>query len=276
MAETQKVAINLYDHTIQVVYYPTSHQYKIDWKNIISVSSISWVVDKPHLLKWVSDLCIKTLESYLKDGVKINMTHVIEAATMYKAKQAEAKYAGTIVHDWIEAYSKWLNPDIPEMNEKDPDPQIEQARNWILAFLKWKDENNVKFIKQEVFVYSKKYGYGGRFDAIIEIDWAKYLVDYKTSKSFYEMEYDMQTWWYLQAYNEELAYLVDKWYDVSDSIVDSRMILMFGKETWEFSVHKLTDLNTAISCFNAAHILLKRKKEVDAKQKAAYLESKNQ
>lgn len=261
MAETQKVEINLYDHTVKVVYYPTSHQYKVDGKNIISVSAVSGIIDKPFLLKWVSDLAFNTLNEYLNQWVVIKTPHIIEACNMYKAKQAEAKYVGTLVHDYVENYSKWLNPDVPE--EHPEDAQVWQIRNGILSFLKWKTEHNVKFLVQEVFVYSKKYGYGGRFDAIIEVDGKRYLVDYKTSKSFYEMEMWMQTAWYFQAYTEE-----------SGDNLDGRMILMFNKETGDFSVHAMDNLEEDTECFNAALVLLKRKKILDAKQKQEYLASK--
>ena len=263
MAETQKVEINLYDHTVQVVYYPTSHQYKVEGKNIISVSSVSGIIDKPHLLKWVSDLAFRTLNSYLEQGVTIRTPHIIEACNMYKAKQAEAKYVGTLVHDYVENYSKWLNPKIPE--EDLNDPQVWQIRNGILSFLKWKEEHDVKFIVQEVFVYSKKYGYGGRFDAIIEVDGKRYLVDYKTSKSFYEMEMWMQTAWYYQAYTEEYG-----------DVLYGRMILMFNKETGDFSVHVMENLDEDVECFNSALVLIKRKKILDAKQKQEYLSSKKE
>jgi ATP-dependent exoDNAse (exonuclease V) beta subunit len=63
----------------------------------------------------------------------------------------------------------------------------------VLAFLKWKTDNDVEFLEVERLVYSKQYEYVGRFDLIAKVNGKKMLIDYKTSKGFYPMEMGMQT-----------------------------------------------------------------------------------
>lgn len=59
-----------------------------------------------------------------------------------------------------------------------PPAQIPYA----LAYKRFLDERQPKFISMEKAVISLTHGYGGTFDALMEIDGVRTLVDYKTSK----------------------------------------------------------------------------------------------
>lgn len=243
---TEKVDISMYNNEVTITFLPNSHTYKIDWEKIISVSAICWILDKPALIYRATWLTRDYLINLYNNNHSITSDEIIRASNLHREKKAEATYTGTLVHNYVEQYTRWEQPELPE---------DEWARNWILAFLKRKTDHNVEFILQEKLVYSKQYGYVGRFDAIIRVDWKVYLADYKTSKDFYPMEMWMQTAWYLQALQEETGMELD-W----------RMILRFDKNTGEFHVHTLDDYEADRIAFNSALILAKRKKYLDSKK----------
>lgn len=242
---TEKVDIPMYDNQVTITFYPNSHIYKVDGDNILSVSAIVWVLDKPALIYRATWLTRDYLIELYNNNIPITSEEIIRASNMHKEKKAEATYTGTLVHNYVEQYTRWETPEIPE---------DEWTKNCILAFLQWKTDHNVEFILQEKLVYSMKYWYVGRFDAIIRVDWKVYLADYKTSKQFMPMEMWMQTAWYLQALQEETG-----------MELDGRMILRFDKITGDFEVHILEDYEADREAFNAALILAKRKKLLDKK-----------
>ncbi len=244
---TEKVDISMYNNEVTITFLPNSHQYKVNWKTIISVSAICWILDKPALIPRATGLGRDYLIELYNNDMPITNEEIIRASNKWREKKAEATYTGTLVHDYVEAYSRWEKPELPE---------DEGAKNWILAFLKRKTDHNVEFVLQEKLVYSKRHWYVGRFDAIIKVDEKIYLCDYKTSKDFYAMEMGMQTAWYLQALQEETG-----------MELHGRMILRFDKSTWDFHVHILDDYESDVQAFNSALLLAKRKKHLDSNKK---------
>lgn len=83
---------------------------------------------------------------------------------------------GTRAHAWIENH-------ITSKQTLMLDDDIKPAVN---AFLQWESEHKVKYVKSECMVYSKCYEYAGRFDVLAEVDGYLTLVDFKTSKAFYD------------------------------------------------------------------------------------------
>jgi ATP-dependent exoDNAse (exonuclease V) beta subunit len=185
MTEIEK--INLYSGEVVIDYYPTSHRYKKDGQFLLSVSAISGIVDKSNaLITWATNLAKDFLLEKMGDQKEITLceAEIIEACQQHKVKKKEACDIGTMVHNRAEAYAKGENPELPT---------DEKVKNGVLAFLKWKTDNQVEFLEVERLVYSKKYEYVGRFDLIARVNGKKMLIDYKTSKHFYPMEMGMQT-----------------------------------------------------------------------------------
>ena len=56
----------------------------------------------------------------------------------------------------------------------------------ITNFLKWEKDHDVKFLKSEQVVYSKKYDYCGTFDNNAIVDGYLSLIDFKTSSGVYD------------------------------------------------------------------------------------------
>lgn len=245
---TEIIKKTLYWWGVEIDFYPNSHQYKLNGERITSVTTITWIVDKsPQLMYRAINLYKELLLEYRNQWLEIDKEVIEKWAKEYKTVSKEATDVWTLVHDYCEAYANALNPELPEN---------EQAKNWCSAFLNRVRNNDIKFIENERFVYSRKYNYCGKLDTIIEWNWKTYLADFKTSKAVYLLEYWMQTSAYLEAYQEETG-----------KRIDGRIIIKLGKETWDFEVHILEDHEKDFQAFLSALTLLNRKKECEKLQK---------
>ena len=134
-------------------------------------------------------------------------------AQQHRIKKEKAATTGTIVHEYAEHFSLGLKPEIPT---------DEQARNGVLAFLKWIEAEGLKIQNPEQLVYSKQWDYAGIADAEATKDGKLYLLDYKTSKGIYnEMRFQVSA--YMNALNEMKKGKYEGYY-----------ILKFGKEDGNF------------------------------------------
>lgn len=108
-------------------------------------------------------------------------------------RKSESAGIGSAIHDSIDDYIK-NGGDIKKTVEKFNEAPVEVEaflKNYI-AFMKMKD---MKAITSENYVYSERYGYAGTFDALVERNGKKYIVDWKTGRS-----YPIKTGWQLAAY----------------------------------------------------------------------------
>lgn len=200
MPITTDLGINkylLYNGTVTLMFNPIGHRYTVNGEKKIGVTTALSVISKPALLQWAVNVAIDELKVNLKAGVaydELQLANTLESARLaHKKKKEEAAGFGTLVHNWIEKYIKGQNPE----------PLVNKTLNdAVQTFLKWVEQNNVKFIASEKPVYSKKYDYCGTIDFICEIDGKKYIGDLKTSKGIYD-EYSMQVAAYRYADEEE-------------------------------------------------------------------------
>ena len=251
MAGTVTEEIKIYDKTI--MFYPTSHQYKLvvgekksDRQTIDSVSRICGIVDKSDaLLIWASRLCSDYLLSLpvknrTDDEVKV-------AVNKHREKKEEAANIGTLAHAWAEEYIKKGDISIPD------DPQVANAVNW---FLEWISNHDIEWLASERFVYSNEHNYVGICDAIAVIDGKKYLVDFKTSNRIRMLEYGMQTAAYKHAYEEET-------WDRIDGIVIVRFAKDAMDSVFEVAEIKDTEFDFFFDLFLSAQKLYRAKKLYD-------------
>lgn len=218
---TERITKQLYNGAVTIEHWPESHRYKLAGERtyLISVTAVTGMLDKSRpLIIWATRLTGDYLRRFLdkNTGQKFSAEELYpiidEAVDQHNKKKEEAGNIGDIVHDFAEKFAKG------EVHEV-PNDLPEEARNAISQFLDWVIANKVVFIEAERFVYSKKYGYCGKFDAVVEIKGKKYLVDYKTSNSVYD-EHRYQTSAYLGAFEEETGIKLD-----------GIMIIPFSKET---------------------------------------------
>lgn len=243
----------LYNNTVELSFDENRHIFKANGTNVISVTACTSIIDKSRpLIYWAvnlsRDYMLANIKDLIADSKGDDILRLIEEASkQHSIKKEEAATAGTEAHKWCELFIKAkTKKDYPEL-PKDP-----KVYNAVTAFLKWVDEHEVKFIDSEKHVYSKKYKYAGIMDASAVINRKKSVIDFKTSKGFYN-EFRFQVAAYQAADEEETGkeYSGDKW------------IVKFDKETGEFDARQFDgqkeDFKAFLSCLN----LRMRLKELD-------------
>ena len=189
----------LYKGEVEITFYPDSHRYKLAGERsyLTSVTAITGIIDKSRvLIPWAVGLTGAFLRKYLEEAAANNFTKeelysvIDEALVQHTVKKEAAADTGSQVHDIAQKIGEELRDNLPlsDIDENLPD----QVKNGVAAFINWVVDRNVKFIECERMVYSRKYGFVGITDAIIEIDGKRYLIDYKTSKGVYnEQKYQL-------------------------------------------------------------------------------------
>jgi hypothetical protein len=188
---------NLYNGDVEVTFESFRHQYKEGGRVVPSVTTILSVINKPQLISWAANMAVETISSQITPGIAYDemqlMTIMESGRIAHQKKKTDAAALGTFVHDWVEKYIK---------GEPSPMPVNPILRDSIEKFLLWVEKYNVKFLKSEQIIFSKKYRYTGKLDFICSINDELYLGDLKTSKGIYN-EMWVQTAAYRQAREEE-------------------------------------------------------------------------
>lgn len=205
---TEKINIDLYNGEESVTFYPKSHRYKVNGEWLKSVTQIVGIIDKPGLKYWSVDCMRKYMEQEIgqSGGRKYSSKEMLEmvqvASKEWERVVDEACDIGGMVHDWVEDFAAHGTTTIDPSSPK-------EVRQGIKAFLKWYNANDVKFLETERLIYSREYGYVGRFDCIAEVNGKKTLIDWKTSKDLYSSQL-YQVAGYALAYQEEMGEVLDQ------------------------------------------------------------------
>lgn len=189
-----------YKGSVEIKFYPNSHRYqRVGEKDyLIGVTTATGMMDKSRpLIIWATRLCQSYLKELLDSGKAIDELDIKAAIEQHTVKKEAAATSGTLVHEWAENYIKGLKPEMPE------DPQV---MNGVMAFLRWVNENDIRFIASEKKVYSKKYDYVGTMDCSFTMGKEDHKIihpgDFKTSSGIY-LEMAMQVSAYQEAEAEE-------------------------------------------------------------------------
>lgn len=152
-----------------------------------SVTTITGMLDKPALTYWSAGCAADYINNLLL-GRKGHVTRAQLAEALVAARKEwrnVSKVAcdiGSSVHDLCEEWAKTGRISVT--------PSDESVLNGWNAFLAFVAENNMVTHAAEVIVYGP--GYGGRVDWVGELNGVMTLIDFKTSKGFYD-EYKYQT-----------------------------------------------------------------------------------
>jgi len=237
----------IYNKTVKIYFDENRHMYFNEaGEHLTGVTTITGVVDKSGpLMFWA----VKMAKNYLIDNWNTRkqitesqkMELLEEASKQHRIFKEKAADIGTKIHEWI---SKKI------MGEKQEMPTDEKVVNGITAFIKFQNENKVKWIESERLVYSKKYSYCGLLDAAGMIGKDLVLIDFKSSNAIYD-EMRFQVAGYQIAYEEETGKKFDR-----------TMIIRFGKEDGEFEINELDNQEKDKKAFLACLELKKRLKEL--------------
>lgn len=159
-----------------------SRAYGIEGIEYPSVTTILGVLSKGDaLLGWAAKCAVQYVrENHAASGLENALKF---AEFKWKEARDEAADIGSEIHDLIHKYIKFGKDAAGVLR-----PEVE---NGFLAFLDWEKEHKVKWISTELQVVSRVHGFAGTLDAICLFDGMKYLIDFKSSKGFYD-GFDMQ------------------------------------------------------------------------------------
>jgi len=227
-----------------------------DGRKVESVTGATGKLDKSGaLVGWAVKLFREFLYEKLRDGMKITEDLVFEGSRQHTIRKDKGADIGTAIHELIELYIKGKKPATPE---------DEKIKNGFLAFLKWQNENKVRFLKSEEIVYSRKYDFAGIMDIEAKVNGKLAIVDIKTSSGLYnEMRY--QTAGY-QCAKEEMT---GKKYD-------ERWIIRLAKEdkldykgnvienAGDFFAYRIDDYKKDLPAFLGLLAAKRREKELES------------
>lgn len=115
---------------------------------------------------------------------------------------------GTLIHDAIE---RLLHGEELDLKRDYSDTLYKDARKHIMSFHDWFHafKPDVKSIKPEFVVGSKKYKYGGTLDLFCTKDKESWVIDFKTASGIYS-NHERQIAAYKHAYEEMTGKKIDK------------------------------------------------------------------
>lgn len=221
----------------------TRHIFYVNGEKLnTSVTGITGIIDKSGaLVGWAVKLFREFLLEKISSNKNITEDDVLSGSKQHIIAKQKAGDIGTEIHKWAELYIKKKNPPMPE---------DEKVKNGALAFLKWIDENKVKFINSEECIYSKKYKYAGILDLEAKVNGELCIVDFKSSNGVYD---DMR----FQVAGYQLAKE-----EMTGKKYDTRWLIQFGKETGDFKAHRLDDYKKDRDAFLACLTIKRRLAEL--------------
>lgn len=246
---------------MQLDYYPNSHAYKINGDRKIGISTVGDTLDKPGLKLWPRDETLKYLRRAFvpQNNGKLVFPQTIKelealfevAGNQYNLKRDKGADTGTAAHAWLEEFltavtEKRELPQFPEDVElptKD-DPryslnpwlfedetqsaiEVNNLNNALKLFVAWFFEEGVQVVHFERIVYSKKYDFAGRFDAIFLIKGKLYMVDFKTNNPSRDFPNGIFPEMFCQVGGYDLAFTEE----FPDVRFDGHLIINFSKKT---------------------------------------------
>jgi hypothetical protein len=112
-------------------------------------------------------------------GLGLSLDELLERASKnWMTVKEEAAGIGSEIHDLIEKYIQHGKDAVGQYR-----PEVTHG---FLAFLEWERAHGVKWIKSEFQIVSNVHGYAGTLDAICIYEDRPYVIDFKSSKGFYD------------------------------------------------------------------------------------------
>jgi hypothetical protein len=169
-----------------------------------------------------------------------------EIANLYDKRDSAAE-AGTLAHSLVEAHIH--NLPLPDLSTHAPEI-ASQATQGYENYLRWKDDNKIEILYQEMELTSAKHLYGGCPDAIGRDSRGQLcILDWKTSNGVY-LDYLLQ----IAAYN-------NLWIEAhpDQPLTGGFHLLRFSKEHADFAHHYWSELDEAWEMF----LLFRRAYDLD-------------
>lgn len=243
------------------------HFYKIEGETerLNSVTSINKYAGDPSkteaLMGWANKLFANHAESVLTEyikGVKEELEKVrieeIIVDTKFIKRIADGLDIDKLMKDGKAQRKIFLNnagdigtrlhAAVDEFFKTNKIPALDNDTNQAFQnFMKWWNTNNYKVILADTIVASRKYRFGGRFDALFEDkDGNIVIADFKTSSSIQSIEYKLQLSAYMEALKET--------YGITN--VKYGLLIRFDKEKIAFETLVVNNLDDYFKGFLGA------------------------
>ena len=157
----------------------STYQHPHTGQQVPSVTSISGLIDKPHLVPWSAKLAAEFAADNAEEvlGLSDRDLRVACITTGGKRLRDKGKNIGSSAHNAIEALTlgRMTFEDVPE-----------EVRHHVKGWSEWVKAFVDSFLLVEATVWSHRHGYAGTLDTVVRLkDGRNCLVDYKTSKDVY-------------------------------------------------------------------------------------------
>lgn len=278
--------LKFYNDSVTLQFSERDHiYYRIDDgvpTAVEGVTSVCSIIDKSmYLIPWACKMMetklLRTMPKHAAESDEISIKWndfeqlVADAKRAHKEILVDAGDVGTAAHNWIEDSIRWAiaknNGVVTELTKAEPSDA--RAINCGNAALDWMKEHNVRWLKTEHKIYSKKWEYAGTMDGLAEVNGVLSVVDWKTSNHL-RTDYLLQTAAYWHAHFEEFY---------EDDISD-RWILRLGKEEGDFEPWHLgpdtlaDDFAAFTNCLTLRRILATIENRTKAEKKERTIKKK--
>ena len=167
----------------QFTFNKEKHEYLLDGKRMTGCTTILGILAKPALIPWASKMATEYIRENIgkfdiKDPKQFEQL-LLEAKNAHAKRKEKAGDWGTKTHEEISNFINWW---IKFNTGKGPG----KPQKWsepVIRFMKWGEENKVKFLDTEKIIYSEKLFVAGTVDFVCEIDGQRWIGDIKTSGS---------------------------------------------------------------------------------------------
>jgi len=164
-------------------------RYTINGIQVPGVTSILDLLDKgPAIIQWAVNNAVLYIDKHFLEYTSEEDFQELLTMAKFKYRQMskEALDIGSQVHDIISQYiTARINNEVFDPTQYND--YRDEVENGFLAFLDWEKNNIIEYIESEQPVCSLKYYYAGTLDCIARLKDNKiYVIDFKSSKSFYD------------------------------------------------------------------------------------------
>lgn len=186
-----------YNKKVVLAFDPVKHIYTMNGEKLKGVTTALQILAKPALITWAAKMAADYIEQTLEAGIAYDEVQIKEFAKAaqwaHRAKKDTAADTGTMIHQWIQDYVEGKDPKMP-VNEG-----MQQA---IKNFVEWWTKQDVKVLKAEQKLCSRKLKLAGTADLVCELNGKLTVLDWKTGSGIYP-EMLLQMGAYAMMYQEE-------------------------------------------------------------------------
>lgn len=257
----------LYNGEVELVFDPVNHKYKANGKDVLGVTTVLKVINKPALMPWAAKMTAEHIAQNLRPGIPLDEMEIEQlcqaAKGAYRKKAQDSADLGHYAHDWFDNYFRGNNPVTPINKD---------LRNMTEAFLTFAKQHDIRPISTERKLFSVSRQVAGTTDLECLFEGELTLGDYKTGKSGIYPEHFIQMGGYDICYTEEelsdSERLARRLEGDGEPLVKRHLIINCNKDG-ELYVAQTRNVQRNRDAFDAALNLQRSLHEIEAETKGS-------